>query len=138
MNALFFLVVPISWYLFYRQEQKHRFERSLFLTYDRLDADALRPQRDMTESFLVVFVGLTLCEVGTAILWTTVKTYWEIKAEANMPALVQDILPQQIVFGAIIAGGGIAMTVLGIRSVLANRRFLAWKKVKETSTEAGS
>ena len=138
MNELFFLVVPISWYLFYKQEQRHRFERSLFLTFDQLDTDALRPQRDMTESFLVVFVGLTLCEVGTTILWTTVKTYWKIKAEANMPALVQDILPQQILFGAIIAGGGIAMMVLGIRSVLANRRFHAWKKVKETFTESGS
>ncbi len=130
MNALFFLVVPISWYLFYRQEQKHRFERSLFLTFDRLDADALRPQRDMTESFLVLFVGLTVSEVGGAILWTTIKTYLKLKADVNMTALVQDILPQQILMGAIMAGGGIAMMVLGIRSVLANRRFHAWKKVK--------
>ena len=79
MNALFVLMVPISWYLFYRQEQKHRFERSLFLTFDRLDADALRPQRDMTESSLVVFVGLTLIEVGAAILWAMVKTYLKLK-----------------------------------------------------------
>jgi hypothetical protein len=138
MNALFFLVVPISWYLFYKQEQRHRFERSLFLTFDQLDADALRPQRDLTESFLVLFVGLTVSEVGGAILWTTVQTYLKIKADANMPSLVQDILPQQILFGAIMAGGGIAMMVLGVRSVLANRRFHAWKKLKETSTEAGS
>jgi hypothetical protein len=138
MNALFFLVVPISWYLFYKQEQRHRFERSLFLTFDQLDADALRPQRDLTESFLVLFVGLTVSEVGGAILWTTVQTYLKIKADANMPSLVQDILPQQILFGAIMAGGGIAMMVLGVRSVLANRRFHTWKKLKETSTEAGS
>ncbi len=138
MNALFVLMVPISWYLFYRQEQKHRFERSLFLTFDRLDADALRPQRDMTESSLVVFVGLTLIEVGAAILWAMVKTYLKLKADANVSELVQDILPQQILFGAVIAGGGIAMTVLGVRSVLANRKYHAWKRVKETSTESGS
>jgi hypothetical protein len=134
MSALFFLVIPISWYLFHRQEQRHQFERSLFLTFDQLQNDTMHPRRDMTESLLVMFVGLTVSEIGTAMLWAAVKAYTKMTADPNMSTLAQEIIPQQIIYGAILAGGGIAMTVLGIRSILANRRYGKWKKEQASLT----
>ncbi len=135
MSVLFFLIVPISWYIFNRQEQRHRFERSLFLTFEQLQENTFRPQRDMAESLLVLLVGVTVCEVGAVILWSALSAYITLMANPVSNDLAKEMIPQQIVYGAIAAGGGIAMTVLGIRSILSNRRYNMLKREQDIPKE---
>jgi hypothetical protein len=123
MNYILFIFFPISWYFFRKQEKKHRFERSLFYTYEQTQTQIDTPLRDILESILIVFVGATLLEIGVVVLWTATSLYFAQDNIIRSSKIVEEAISQQFFFATVLIGGGIAMMVLGVRSIIANKKY---------------
>lgn len=129
MSYLFLIIIMLSIYIFKWQEKRHQFERSLFYTYDQLQQNMIIPKRDMVESSLVVCVGATLLEMGIIFLWTAISVYEKLghSTDEKTQTLAHDVAPQQFIFASIFLAGGIAVLILGVRSVIVNVKY---KKLK--------
>lgn len=112
------------------QERKHKFETSLFYTFEQLQQKIHIPKRDFLDSWLIVAIGATLLEFGGITLWTIVRMMGKMDrfANAQTKKVIEESMPPQIIFASILLGGGIALLILGIRSVLMNWRYKKQKK----------
>jgi hypothetical protein len=119
------IVIGIAAYVFKRQERRHHFETSLFYTFDQLQEQIRIPKRDMLDSLLIVFVGLTLLEFGGLGLWTVFTMMSEVPTISNPSTrqIIEKAIPLQQFFASTMFGGAAALLILGIRSVIANMKF---------------
>jgi hypothetical protein len=116
------VIILISMIVFSRQERKHQFERSLFYTYEQLQKRIVIPVRDTLDSCLITFVGAILVEIGIGYIWTMNTVRMIKQSHNNNPKVVfnEDVMSVMI---ALFISGGIALFILGIRSVIANLRY---------------
>lgn len=118
-----------------RQEKRHEEERLLFYTFDQLQHYRTMPKRDTIDSLLISFVGATLLEIGAFFLWVAVSTYSKLhqSPDENSRRLFDEVSQGQFLFSALFIGGGIALLILGARSVIANMRY---KKIVSQQEQA--
>ena len=119
MNYIFPLLFAIAFYLFKRQERRHAFERSLFYSFEQIHQQMIVPKRDMIESFLILFVGATLLEIGLVFL----RTFMLTRQDENVRKIMQNEIAGQVMFTAILVGCGIGMLFLGVKSIVINYRY---------------
>lgn len=130
------IIILAAVYVFGRQKRKHRFEYSLFLTYEQLQQQTVIPKRDILDSLLFSFVGLSLLEFGIVGLWATYNIYMDLPTfRHDTRQIIEESLKHQMVFVPILLGGGFALMMLGIRSVVANVKYNRQKKSPIVSAE---
>lgn len=119
------IVIGIAAFMFKRQERRHHTETSLFYTFEQLQAQVTVPKRDLLDSLLIVFIGISILEFGALGLWSVMQLSAIAEGAHNAATkrtLVEGI-PRQWISTSIFLGGGAALLALGIRSVLANMRY---------------
>jgi hypothetical protein len=118
------IIVIVSIILFRWQENKHQFEISLFFTFEQLQHRMVVPKRDMLDSVLFFFVGVTLLEFGSISLWSTMRVYNDLGTfSEGTKNIVEQSLRHIFIFGPVMIGIGAALAILGVRSVIANKRY---------------
>lgn len=118
------IIVIVSVILFRWQENKHRFEVSLFFTFEQLKQKMIIPKRDMLDSVLFVFVGATLMEFGSLGLWSILRIYDHMGTfKEGTGKNIEQSIQHQFFFVPIVIGIGIALTLLGVRSIIVNMRY---------------
>ncbi len=119
MDYIFPIIVIASIYLFKHQERRHEFECELFYTHEQMQRRIHIPKRDVIDSFLIIFIGLTLLEIGVVFLLTFVKMMMDEAARK----IIQNEITTQMVFTTVLLGSGLGMLILGMRSLMLNYRY---------------
>jgi hypothetical protein len=105
--------------ILHRQERKHRAE--LELKYQHLGrlTPASRPKLPMLESWLNVVLGIFLAfGFGTLFLW---MNFSRLREFPQNPRFAPQALEWE--FASVILATGIALVILGIQSLIQNRRY---------------
>ena len=115
--SIFILAVIISAF-FDQQQRQHKLE--LQIEYEKLGRQMPeeRPKFPMYESIANVVVGLILAEIGAVNLWAFIgvlRTAREIVMKSDLPG--------QIDFTSALLAGGIALVILGAKSVRVNLKY---------------
>lgn len=115
--SIFIVAVIISAF-FDQQERRHRLE--LQIEYEKLGRKMPeeQPRLPMLESIANILVGMILVEIGAVSLWVFIR----------MPGTARQIEIKSDVFGQIdfmsaLLAGGIALMILGVKSVRANLKY---------------
>ncbi|MCK9407569.1 MAG: hypothetical protein WCX28_00065 [Bacteriovoracaceae bacterium] len=129
------ILIGVGAYVFKRQERRHHFEVSLFYTFEQLQQRILIPKRDILDSLLIIFIAATLLELGGLGLWTVLSMMSEVQTinHETTRRIIEESIPRQQLFTATLLGGGIALLILGIRSAVANKRYLQHHKRLHTT-----
>ncbi len=115
--SIFILAVIISAF-FDQQQRQHKLE--LQIEYEKLGRQMPeeRPRLPMYESIANVVVGLILAEIGAVKLWAFIgvlRTASEIAVKSGFPI--------QIDFMSALLAGGVALVILGAKSVRVNLKY---------------
>lgn len=121
MFVVIFIGAVVISAFFDQQWRRHRLE--LEIEYEKLGKKMLPepPKLPMLESIANVLVGLILIEIGAVSSWAflfSLAHAWKVVAEAGIPGQADFLF-------ALIAGG-IALVILGTKSVVANLKY--WKR----------
>ncbi len=115
--SIFILAVIISAF-FDQQERRHRLE--LQIEYEKLGRKMPleRPRLPVYESIANILVGLVLAEIGAVSLWSFIfalRTAREIVMKSDFPGRID--------FTSALLAGGIALVILGAKSVRVNLKY---------------
>lgn len=104
---------------FNQQERRHRFE--LEIEYGKLGRKMPvdPPKLPMLESIANIVVGFILAEIGGSSLWA----FFHFLGDPRNTPMKFHLWRQMVVAEVIMLAGGIALMMLGIRSVRANLKF---------------
>lgn len=116
--AIYVTAIIVSLIL-HRQERRHRSELALEYQHLGRPTPALRPRLPMLESWLNVVLGIFLAfGFGTLFLWTNFSRLREFPQD---PRLAPQSFEWE--FTSVILATGIALVILGIQSLIQNRRY---------------
>ena len=117
--AIFIVAVVISAF-FDQQGRRHRLE--LEIEYEKLGKKMPPepPKLPMLESVANIVVGLILAEIGGLSILTIVTA---VKHAGQFLAQNKSFLPAETDSAAAFLAGGIALMILGVKSVLSNVRY---------------
>lgn len=117
-TAVFITAVIIAAF-FDQQERRHRLE--LQIEYEKLGKKMppAAPKLPMLESIANIVVGIILLETGGLALWGLLGTIGVLGGD-----LVARTAPLQTDFSAGLLAGGIALVILGVKGIRANRRYI--------------
>jgi hypothetical protein len=118
MFVVIFIVAVVISAFFDQQGRRHRLE--LEIEYEKLGKNMPPepPKLPMLESAANVLVGLILIEIGAVSLCAflySLEHAWKVVAEVGIPG--------QADFLFALVAGGIALVILGTKSVVANLKF---------------
>jgi len=118
MFVMIFIAAVIISAFFDQQSGRHSLE--LEIEYEKLGKKMpLEPPKlPMLESVANVLVGLILIEIGAVSSWAllfSLEHAWKVVAQAG--------IPRQADFLFALLAGGIALAILGAKSVVANLKY---------------
>jgi hypothetical protein len=116
--AIYVTAILVSLIL-HRQERKHRAELEVEYQHLGRPTPASRPKLPTLESWLNVVLGIFLAfGLGTLFLWTNFSRLREFPQD---PRLAPQAFEWE--FTSVILATGIALVILGIQSLIQNRRY---------------
>ncbi len=121
---LVFIEALILSAVFERQERDHRLELEIEYEKQGMKAPLRVPKLPLLESVANVVVGLLVLEFGGIFVWTTLGMIRKAgKLDAKGMGLIQHIMANQIIFAAAFLAGGIALVILGFKSIRVNMKY---------------
>jgi hypothetical protein len=122
--AIYILIILVSLVL-ERQERRHQFEQRLEYERLHLSPPAPKPKLPLLESWLNVLVGLFLFSIGALVITNRLVIL------ATEPSSYSEVFePVEFEVVTVFLAGGIALMILGWKSVKLNR---AYRKETRTS-----
>ena len=127
MSIAIFIVAVIISAFFDQQERRHKLE--LQIEYEKIGKKMPQepPKLQMLESIANIMVGLLLAEIGGVGVWTflyAVKHAGQIVSQSKV-----GVSGEVDCLSAFLAGG-IALMILGVKSVRANYKFQSAKSAQ--------
>lgn len=121
--AVFIEAVIVS-VVFERQERHHRLDLEIEYEKQGMKVPPRTSKLPLLESIANVVVGLMVAEFGGIFVWTILGM---IRHAGGLGVkerdLIQSILANEIYFAAAFLATGIALIILGIKSVRANLKY---------------
>lgn len=116
MLLLTFILIILISLVFDRQERRHHFEK--LLEYERLSIPTPKPKPKLLllESWLNIILGLFLFSLGILFVYS-------IFSRLSEPQLSYSVRPAEFQLFAVFLAAGIALMMLGWKSVKLNRAY---------------